>query len=112
MSLEAFQLDGKNALVTGSAQGARRGNCRRPGQAGANVGCQGRDPEPGSSCQEIRALGRKTFYFAGDVAEAKVCSGLVERTVAEFGSIDILVNTPARYGVLLRRNFPQNIGKK
>jgi len=92
MSLHAFQLDGKNALVTGSRKGLGAAIAVALAQAGANVGCQGRDPEPGSSCQEIRALGRKTFYFAGDVAEAKVCSGLVERTVAEFGSIDILVN--------------------
>jgi 2-deoxy-D-gluconate 3-dehydrogenase len=43
-------------------------------------------------CGEIEALGRRSCYFAGDIAEAKVCSGLVEKTVAECGSLDILVN--------------------
>jgi 2-deoxy-D-gluconate 3-dehydrogenase len=92
MSLEAFQLSGKNALVTGSRKGLGAAIAVALAHAGANVGCQGRDPKPGSSCENIRALGRKTFYFAGDVADAKVCSGLIEKTVAEWGSIDILVN--------------------
>jgi 2-deoxy-D-gluconate 3-dehydrogenase len=92
MGLEAFQLKGKNALVTGSNKGLGAAIAVALAQAGANVGCHGRDPNPGSACDEIRALGRKTFYFAGDVVAAKAPSQLTERTVAEFGSIDILVN--------------------
>ena len=91
-SLEAFQLHGKNALVTGSRKGLGSSIAIALAQAGANVACHGRDPNPGSACDEIRALGRKTFYFAGDVASAEICSRLIEKTVAEFGSIDILVN--------------------
>jgi 2-deoxy-D-gluconate 3-dehydrogenase len=59
---------------------------------GANVGCHGRDPKPGPSCDEIRAAEHKTFYFAADLANAKAPADLIEKTVAEFGSIDILVN--------------------
>jgi 2-dehydro-3-deoxy-D-gluconate 5-dehydrogenase len=92
MSLDAFRLNGKNALVTGSHKGLGAAIAVSLAEAGANVGCHGRDPNPGSACDEIRALRRKTFYLAGDVADAKMCSGLIERTVAEFGSIDILVN--------------------
>ncbi len=91
-SLEAFQLHGKNALVTGSHKGLGAAIAVALGQAGANVACHGRDPNPGSACDEIRALGRKTFYFAGDVADAQLCSQLIEKTVADLGSIDILVN--------------------
>jgi 2-dehydro-3-deoxy-D-gluconate 5-dehydrogenase len=92
MSLEAFQLNGKNALVTGSHRGLGAAIAVALAKAGANVGCHGRDPKPGPSCGEIRAAGRKTFYFCGDLADAKVCPGLIEKTIAEFGSIDILVN--------------------
>jgi 2-dehydro-3-deoxy-D-gluconate 5-dehydrogenase len=91
-SLEAFRLHGKNALVTGSHKGLGAAIAVALAQAGANVGCHGRDANPGSACNEIRALGRKSFYFAGDVADSTVCSQLVEKTVADFGSIDILVN--------------------
>jgi 2-dehydro-3-deoxy-D-gluconate 5-dehydrogenase len=92
MSLESFQLNRKNALVTGSHKGLGASIAIALAEAGANVGCHGRDLKPGQACDEIRALGKETFYFAGDVADPKVCSGLIEKTVAEFGSIDILVN--------------------
>jgi 2-dehydro-3-deoxy-D-gluconate 5-dehydrogenase len=92
MSLEAFQLDGKNALVTGSHRGLGAAIAVALAKAGANVGCHGRDPNPGPSCDEIRAAGRKTFYFSGDLANSEVCSGLIEKTIQGFGSIDILVN--------------------
>lgn len=92
MILESFRLDGKNALVTGSHKGLGASLAIALAQAGANVGCHGRDPNPGQASDEIRALGKKTFYFAGDLADPKACSGLIEKTVAEFGAIDILVN--------------------
>jgi 2-dehydro-3-deoxy-D-gluconate 5-dehydrogenase len=92
MNLDAFRLDGKNALVTGSNKGLGSSIAVVLAKAGANVGCHGRDSKPGSSCDEIRAAGRKTFYVTGDLAEPEVCSHLIEQTIAEFGSIDILVN--------------------
>ncbi len=92
MSLEAFQLNRKNALVTGSHKGLGAAIAVALAKAGANVGCHGRDPNPGSACDEVRAAGFKTFYFSGDLADAKVPAALIEKTIAEFGSIDILVN--------------------
>jgi 2-deoxy-D-gluconate 3-dehydrogenase len=92
MSFEAFQLNGKNALVTGSHKGLGAAIAVALAKAGANVGCHGRDPNPGSACDEILAAGRRTFYFSADLADSKSCSGLIEKTLSEFGSLDILVN--------------------
>ena len=92
MSLEAFQLNGKNALVTGSHKGLGAAIAVALAKAGANVGCHGRDPNPGLACDEILAVGRKTFYFSGDLTDARVPADLIEKTIAEFGSVDILVN--------------------
>ncbi|HEY2548655.1 MAG TPA: 2-dehydro-3-deoxy-D-gluconate 5-dehydrogenase KduD [Candidatus Acidoferrum sp.] len=92
MSLELFQLNGKNAVVTGSHRGLGAAIAVALAKAGANVGCHGRDPNPGPACDEIRSAGRSTFYISGDLADSSVPSKLIERTVEEFGSIDILVN--------------------
>ena len=92
MTLEAFRLDGKNALVTGSRRGLGAAIAVALAEAGANVGCHGRDLDPGTSGKAISAGGRKTFYFSGDLADPKACTGLFEKTIAEFGSLDILVN--------------------
>lgn len=92
MTSGAFRLDGKNALVTGSHRGLGAAIAVALAQAGANVGCHGRDARPGEACAEIKAAGRKTFYFSADLADSKSYEGLVAKTVSEFGSIDILVN--------------------
>jgi 2-deoxy-D-gluconate 3-dehydrogenase len=92
MNLEAFQLGGKNALVTGSHRGLGAAIAVAFAKAGANVGCHGRDPKPGPACDEIRDVGRKTFYFSADLADPKTYPELIKTTISEFGSIDILVN--------------------
>jgi 2-deoxy-D-gluconate 3-dehydrogenase len=92
MSLELFQLTGKNALVTGSHRGLGAAIALAFARAGANVGCHGRDPNPGPAVDEIRSVGRKTFYISGDLVDSSVPGKLIERTLEEFGTIDILVN--------------------
>src|SRR5580693_2706754 len=92
MNLEVFSLNGKNALVTGSHRGLGAAIAVALARAGANVGCHGRDPNPGPCCDEIRVAGRKTFYHSVDLADSKSSSGLIEKAISEFGTIDILVN--------------------
>jgi 2-deoxy-D-gluconate 3-dehydrogenase len=92
MSLQSFQLNGKNALVTGSHKGLGAAIAIGLAKAGANVGCHGRDPNPGPACDEVLAAGRRTFYCSGDLADSRVPADLVGKTIAEFGAIDILVN--------------------
>jgi 2-dehydro-3-deoxy-D-gluconate 5-dehydrogenase len=92
MSGDMFRLEGKNALVTGSHKGLGAAIAVALAEAGANVFCHGRDPKPGIACDQVRALGRKTGYFAADVANPRACSALVEKVTGELGSIDILVN--------------------
>jgi 2-dehydro-3-deoxy-D-gluconate 5-dehydrogenase len=92
MSLDWFQLNGKNALVTGSHRGLGAAIAVALAKAGANVGCHGRDPDPGPTRGEILKADRKTFYFAGDLADPKVPATLIEKAIGEFGSLDILVN--------------------
>ena len=92
MILEAFQLHGKNALVTGSRRGLGKAIAIALAEAGANVVCHGQDSDPGNVCDQIRKLGRKTDYIAADVADPAAGATLIEKMTADFGSIDILVN--------------------
>ncbi len=92
MILEAFELKGKNALVTGSSRGLGAAIAIALAQAGANVGCHGRSSDGKATSETIRKMGRNSFYLAGDMADAKLYPALIGKTVEEFGSIDILVN--------------------
>jgi 2-deoxy-D-gluconate 3-dehydrogenase len=92
MVLEAFGLDGKNALVTGSSRGLGAAIAIALAQAGANVACHGRSEGGNATTEQIRQLGRRSFYMAGDMSDPAVYAALIGKTVEEFGSIDILVN--------------------
>ena len=92
MILESFQLNGKNALVTGSSRGLGAAIALALAEAGANVACHGRSAEGKATSEKISQLGRKTFYISGEVSDFSVQSRLVSRTIEEFGSLDILVN--------------------
>ena len=92
MSLDQFRLDNKNALVTGSHKGLGAAIAVALAEAGANVFCHGRNPEPGDACAKIRAVGRKSGYFSADLVNPKASSALIEQVIDEFGGIDILIN--------------------
>src|ERR1700694_3506423 len=92
MVLETFQLNGKNALVTGSSRGLGAAIALALAQAGANVGCHGRSVGGSGTSEKIRQLGRKSFHLAGDMSDPELGSALIGKTIEEFGSIDILVN--------------------
>jgi len=92
MSLEAFQLDGKTALVTGSRRGIGAAIAVALAQAGADVACHGLTPGPAAVRDEILALGRRSVYFDADVRDAHACATLFEKVLSELGHLDILVN--------------------
>jgi 2-deoxy-D-gluconate 3-dehydrogenase len=91
--MDLFSLKGKNALVTGSQTGLGAGMAIGLAQAGANVVVHGISmkgiPEV---CEAVRAAGSRPVEAVADVSDAKACAELVEFTVKELGSIDILIN--------------------
>jgi 2-deoxy-D-gluconate 3-dehydrogenase len=108
MVLESFQLQGKNALVTGSSRGLGAAIAVALAQAGANVGCHGRRADGNSTSEQIRQLGRKSFYLVGDMASPELPAVLIGKTVEEFGSIDILVNNAGTIRRAPAAEYPLN----
>jgi citronellol/citronellal dehydrogenase len=82
--------EGKVALVTGGGTGIGRAVARELVRTGAQVAICGRREEPLAAVQE--ELGDACLAVQADVRESEQMESLVDRTLAHFGRIDVLVN--------------------
>ncbi len=85
-----IDLNGKNALVTGSTRGIGRAIAETLAKSGARVAIVGRDLQKAQ--EAATAVGNGAQGFAGDVTETAAVSKLIADVETAFGSIDILVN--------------------
>ena len=87
-------LQNKRALVTGGSRGIGAGIVRRFAREGVNVAfTYSSSPEAaGALAKEAEALGVKALAIQADSANAAAVTAAVERVVADFGGIEILVN--------------------
>jgi 2-deoxy-D-gluconate 3-dehydrogenase len=92
MTNDPFRLDGLVALVTGASRGIGAAIAVALARAGADVACHGNSKPPDETCQKVRQLERKALALRADLADRASPSKLVNATVAEFGTIDLLVN--------------------
>ena len=99
------QLTNQIAVVTGAGRGIGRAIALKFASEGADVVCVSRTQENSEKvAAEIRALGRKAWAFAVNVADAAAVSAAAEKILAEAGRVDILVNNAGvtRDGLLMR----------
>jgi len=93
MVLDKFSLAGQVAIVTGGGQGLGKVFCHALAEAGADIVVAELNPETGTAtAAEIQALGRRALYVATDVRQRESVFAMVERALAEFGRIDVLMN--------------------
>lgn len=94
----AGKLEGKVALITGGDSGIGRAVANLYAREGADVAI-GFLPAEASDAEETRriceACGRDCLLIPGDLARREFCDQIVERTVREFGKLDILVSNAA-----------------
>ncbi len=87
------RLGGKAAIVTGSGRGIGKAVALRLAEEGANVVVVDITVQTAEqTSQEIRMLNRLALSCSIDVAQVTEIQVMVDRAVAEFGRIDILVN--------------------
>lgn len=88
-----IDLEGKVALVTGAGRGIGRAIAIGLAEAGADVCVTARTvAEIDETAEMVRALGRSALAVPGDATNGKAVAQAVERTVAELGGLQILVN--------------------
>src|ERR671921_1781402 len=83
-------LDGKAAIVTGSARGIGRATAELLAEQGARVLINDLDADVAE--QAAGEIGGETAVFGGDLTKEGVPDQLVQKAVDEFGQIDIIVN--------------------
>jgi 3-oxoacyl-[acyl-carrier protein] reductase len=88
-----LMLKAKRALVTGASRGLGYATAMGLAREGVNVAMNSRMEEKiAPAAQKVaEQTGVKTLGLPGDVSHAKVPAELVEKTVAAFGGLDLLV---------------------
>jgi len=83
-------LDGKAAIVTGSARGIGRATAEMLAEHGARVLINDLDGDAAE--QAAGEIGGESVSFAGDLTKEGVPDSMVAKAMESFGAIDIIVN--------------------
>lgn len=105
----AGKLNRKVALITGGDSGIGRAVAYLFAREGADVAI-GYLPVEEDDAQEtkraVESTGRKCLLLPADLSNAKACRQAVEKTVREFGRLDILVSNAAHQ---MRKAKPEDV---
>jgi 2-deoxy-D-gluconate 3-dehydrogenase len=92
MILDMFSLQGKVAVVTGASRGLGQGIAVGLAEAGADIVAVASSSKVEETAEEVHKLGRRALGITAELREIEPIPHVVERALAEFGQIDILVN--------------------
>ena len=85
------ELDGKVAIVTGSSSGIGEEIARRLSDLGANVVVNSSN-SVNAGQQVAKSLSTKSLYIQADISDQEAGQQLIDKTISEFGQLDILIN--------------------
>ncbi|GAA4084553.1 glucose 1-dehydrogenase [Mucilaginibacter panaciglaebae] len=91
------RLKGKKAIITGGDSGIGRAVAIAFAREGADVliAYLNEDSDADDTARYITDAGQEAVLVRGDISDEAHCRQIIERAVAEFGQIDILVNNAA-----------------
>ena len=93
MSIPEFSLEGKNAIVIAGSRGIGKGIAMALAEAGADVAVTGfTNKYVENTAKEIEAMGRKSSALTVDATHGEDMDFLAKQVLAEFGTMDIVVN--------------------
>lgn len=88
-----MELQGQAAIVTGAGRNIGRAIALELAGMGADIVVAEMDEATGKrTADEVRKLGRRALALRTDVTHLPDLQAMADRTVAEFGRIDVLVN--------------------
>ena len=88
-----MRLDGRIVIVTGGSSGFGRAIAARVAREGANVVIADLDDVGGKeTCSLVHDAGREAELVVGDIGTESGARAAVERALARFGTVDVLVN--------------------
>jgi len=84
-------------VITGADSGIGRAVAIAYAREGADVllSYLNEDEDAEDTARLVREAGRKAVLLPGDIAQAQQCRDIIDRAVAEFGQIDVLVSNAA-----------------
>jgi NAD(P)-dependent dehydrogenase (short-subunit alcohol dehydrogenase family) len=89
------KFEGKVCLITGSSSGIGEEAAYHLAELGGNVVVTGRDEQRiknvAEKCRKISG-GKKVLSVAADLSNDKDLRNLIEKTIQEFGRLDVLIN--------------------
>jgi 3-oxoacyl-[acyl-carrier protein] reductase len=102
-----MKLAGKSVIITGAGRDIGRACAVRMAQEGASVAINYFSSSAGadSAVEEITAAGGKAFALQGDLNTQEGVNALVNKTVSDFGGVDILVNNTG--GMIARKTIAE-----
>lgn len=105
---------GKTVLVTGSSRGIGRAIALKFARDGANVVVAAKTVEPHpklegtihATAKEVEQVGGKSLAVQLDLRDEETVKGAIDKTIAKFGGIDLLVNNASAIFIAQAEDTP------
>jgi NAD(P)-dependent dehydrogenase (short-subunit alcohol dehydrogenase family) len=93
-----YSFKGKVAIITGGTSGIGLETGRQLLSQGANVALIGSQEEKGlRALHELSMYGSHVSFVQGDISKTLQCKDIINKVVAQFGGLDIVINSAGIY---------------